>query len=277
MSTAWGDGIMDRLLHHIRHLGFTEMEAKIMVELAKHGSASGYEVAKRLGVSRSNVYAALQRMEQRGFLLRSAGEPAKYSVLEPEELTRMITEQMRSSLDYVQSSMPRHEPEQPAFYNLEGDRNVLDALSLKLAEAKHEIVVDLWWEEAELLHVELQRAEERGVRVLWSCDGGEGGMEPPVPWAFDSLGGMSNGRRFTLVVDRRWCMLGMRGEACMTQAVVTAHPAMTGLLLNHFAQALVLFELEQDMGGELEARYGPRYAELAARYWGAFPEGNSGS
>ena len=46
---------MDQLLHHLRHLGFTEMESKIMVELARQGSASGYEVAKRLGVSRSNA------------------------------------------------------------------------------------------------------------------------------------------------------------------------------------------------------------------------------
>ena len=42
---------------------------------------------------------------------------------------------------------------------------------------------------------------------------------------------------------------------------------MTELLLNHFAQELVLYELEQDMGEELESRYGHRYEELSARYW----------
>jgi hypothetical protein len=59
----------------------------------------------------------------------------------------------------------------------------------------------------------------------------------------------------------------MRGDSCPTQAVVTAHPVMTGLLLNHFAQELVLYELEQDIGDELEGRYGRRYADIAARYW----------
>ena len=62
-------------------------------------------------------------------------------------------------------------------------------------------------------------------------------------------------------------MLGMRGESCATQAVVTEHPVMTGLLLNHFAQELVLYELEQDMGEELESRYGRRFEQLSARYW----------
>lgn len=59
---------MEQLLLHLRNLGFTEMESKIMVELATKGQASGYEVAKQLGVSRSNVYAALQRLTQQGYV-----------------------------------------------------------------------------------------------------------------------------------------------------------------------------------------------------------------
>lgn len=54
-----------------------------------------------------------------------SGEPAKYSVLKPEEMTRMISDQMRTSLDYVQSSMPKSEPEKPVFYNMEGDKMCL--------------------------------------------------------------------------------------------------------------------------------------------------------
>ncbi|MGO4530080.1 TrmB family transcriptional regulator [Paenibacillus sp. 2TAF8] len=259
---------MDQLLHHLRHLGFTEMESKIMVELARQGSASGYEVAKRLGVSRSNVYATLQRLESRGFLRCSAGEPVKYSMLKPEEMTRMISDQMHTSLDYVERSMPKSEPEKPVFYNVEGDKNVFENLSRELAAAKHEIVVDVWREEAELLREDLQQAEARGVRLLWSCEGGEGMVDQPLPFlpGFPSYG-TGTGRKFSLVVDRRWCMLGMRGDSCPTQAVVTAHPVMTGLLLNHFAQELVLYELEQDIGDELEGRYGRRYADIAARYW----------
>lgn len=265
---------MDQLLHHLRHLGFTEMESKIMVELARQGSASGYEVAKRLGVSRSNVYATLQRLEQRGFLRCGAGEPAKYSVLKPEEMTRMISGQMRDSLDYVQSSMPQHEPEKPAFYNIEGDKKVFETLKRQLAEAKHEIVIDVWREEIESLHEDLQQAEERGVRLLWSCEEGEGMLEQPLPWPGMPVYADGEGRKFSLVVDRCWCMLGMRGKGSVTQAVVTEHPVMTGLLLNHFAQDLVLFELEQDMGEVLEARYGRRYERLSARYWSKPTEDN---
>ena len=61
-------------------------------------------------------------------------------------------------------------------------------------------------------------------------------------------------------------MLGMRYEDGSAQAVVTEHPVLVDLLLNHFAQEMVLFELEQDMGAELEERYGERYSKINSKY-----------
>lgn len=107
-----GTEYMERLLHHLRNLGFTEMEAKVMVELSRQNAASGYEVAKRLGASRSNVYAALQRLAGQGYLRTSAGEPVRYSMLPPGELTRMIEGQMQGP--YAQWRKKCHEQNQPS-------------------------------------------------------------------------------------------------------------------------------------------------------------------
>lgn len=257
---------MERLLHHLRNLGFTEMEAKVMVELSRQHAASGYEVAKRLGASRSNVYAALQRLAGQGYLRANAGEPVRYSMLPSGELTRMIEGRMLESLRAVEKEMPRAEPARPVFYNAEGDRNVLESLTRELERAEHEIVLDLWREEAELLRAELERAEQRGVRLLWSCDSGEGVQGPWLPRVPDNHGQEPAGRKFSFVIDRRWCMLGMRGENCPTQALITEHPVMTELLLNHFAQDLILYEIEHDMGSELSTRYGWRYEAIIGKY-----------
>lgn len=163
--------------------------------------------------------------------------------------------------------MPKSEPEKPVFYNVDGDKNVFENLSRELAEAQHEIVVDVWREEAELLRNDLQQAEARGVRLLWSCDGGEGMLDQPVPWPGLPMYGTGNGRKFSLVVDRRWCMLGMRGESCATQALVTEHPVMTGLFAESFCSRAGVVRIGTGYGEELESRYGHRYEELSARYW----------
>lgn len=261
---------MEQLLQHLRNLSFTEMEAKIMVELAAKGPSSGYEVAKGLGVSRSNVYAALQRLAQHGFLRRSAGEPVRYSMLKPEELTQMISGQVKESLAFIETRMPRVETDQPPFYSIEGDRNVLEMLSREMERAEHEIVVDVWREEAALVRKGLEEAEGRGVKLLWSCIGEDAAMNRLVPWPSHDREGDSQhtGRRFSIVIDRRWCILGVRGDNCTTQGLVTEHPVMVELLLDHFTQEMVLYELEQDIGEELTERYGPRYERIYSKYVG---------
>lgn len=258
---------MEQLLLHLRNLGFTEMESKIMVELATKGQASGYEVAKQLGVSRSNVYAALQRLTQQGYVRCGEGEPARYSVLDPEELATMISGRVQASLAYMESEMPRGGPVSPSFYNVEGDRNVTGALIRQLNLAAQEIVVDVWREEASLLRSELEQAELRGVKLLWAFDGGNAASAPYPVWPpLDGKPQRSGGRKFSFVIDRSWCMLGMRYEDGTAQAVVTEHPVLVELLLNHFTQEMVLFELEEDMGPELQKRYGERYGRIYSKY-----------
>ncbi|MFD1774035.1 TrmB family transcriptional regulator [Paenibacillus rhizophilus] len=264
---------MEQLLLHLRSLGFTEMESKIMVELAAIGQSSGYEVAKRLGVSRSNVYAALQRLTQQGYVRCGDGEPARYSVLAPEELAKMISGRVQASLSFVENEMPRGGSVSTTFYNVEGERNVMDALIRQLNAAEHEIIVDVWREEASLLRSELEQAERRGVRLLWAFDGGNA-ASPYLPWPPLAEMEESEGRKFSFVVDRRWCMLGTSGGRVngMAQAVVTEHRVLVDLLLGHFMQEMVLFELEQDMAPELERRYGHRYRSIYRKYVGSDDE-----
>ncbi|UNK19107.1 TrmB family transcriptional regulator [Paenibacillus sp. N3/727] len=259
---------MEQLLNHLRNLGFTEIESKIMVDLAEHGPAGGYEVAKRLGASRSNVYAAMQRLERQGALQRGSGEPVRYKTLKPEELTRMISGRVEASLAFVEKSLPRQDGNEAPFLSVEGDKAVLEQVTRKLAQAETEIVVDVWREEATLLREELEAAENRGVRVLWACDGPDNGLARTLAWT--GWKGIEErkqgGRKFSFVIDREWCMLGMRGGEMETQAVVTAHPVMAELLLHHFSQEMVLFELEQDMGRQLENTYGPHYGRIQRKY-----------
>lgn len=269
---------MEQLLHHLRNLGFTEIESKIMVDLAEHGPAGGYEVAKRLGASRSNVYAAMQRLERQGALQRESGEPVRYKALKPEDLTRMISGRVEASLAYVEKSLPRQEKDGEPFLNVEGDRAVMELAAKKLAQAEREIVVDVWREEATLLREELEAAENRGVRVLWACDGPDNGLARTLAWP--GWKGISErkrgGRKFSFVIDREWCMLGMRGGEMDTQALVTSHPVMAELLLHHFSQEMVLFELEQDMGRQLEERYGSHYGAIQGKYVACGPDNQEG-
>ena len=262
---------MEQLLNHMRNLGFTEMEAKVMIDLSGAGPSSGYEVAKRLGVSRSNVYATLQRLSQQGFLHSSEGEPIRYSMLRVSELTRILSGQMLESLSYIENVMPRTEAEKPAVDHVAGDDEVVRVLAHAIQTAAHEVVIDACRDEVAMMRSALEAAESRGIKLLWSCDTEDHGVGMPMGWPSWSSGRQPQhtGRKFSFVIDRRWSMLGIRGEGCSTSAMVTEHPAMVRMLLDYFSHEMVLFEIEQDLGEKLIERYGPRYESIVHKYVGS--------
>ena len=50
----------------LTNLGFSDYEARAYVALLQRNPANGYELAKRSEVPRGNVYAVLQKLEDRG-------------------------------------------------------------------------------------------------------------------------------------------------------------------------------------------------------------------
>lgn len=260
---------MDQLLQHLRSLGFTEMESKIMVHLSKEGASSGYEVSKRLGASRSNVYAVLQRLHARGILCCSDSEPAKYTMLPAEEFAHIISNHVQESLGYVVQAMPKQKTGSPGFITLQGDRQIMEILAKEMARAEYEIIIDLCSEEASLFHDVLKDAEERGVRLLWSCDAGNAVNNPFFGWhpfTDQETPSLFEGRTFSFIIDRKWSLLGSRGNETDTIGLVTEHPVMVRLLLGYFAQELIMYELEQDLGPEIQSRYGPHYEQIWNKY-----------
>lgn len=258
---------MDNLIRQLRSIGFTEMEAKIIITLSEQGMMTGYEVAKRLGVSRSNVYAALQRLVDQGYVLITQGEPTHYHALDVHDLTKMMSERMQHALSYVETHMPKGVEETGGVFTIEGEKLVLDALRRYASQAESEIIVDAAPQEAVMIQEELLQAEARGVKVLWSLSGSEGDSR-----AVDSLVELQSEagpNRFVMVLDRRQALIGMRSNGRYTKALMTDHPAITELLLSHFVQDIILYELEQLMDDSMREQAGPQFSKLIEPYLGA--------
>ena len=60
----------------------TRQEASIYITLLNHGDMTGYEVAKDTGFSRSNVYASLSALVEKGAAYLAEGEVTKYRPVE---------------------------------------------------------------------------------------------------------------------------------------------------------------------------------------------------
>jgi sugar-specific transcriptional regulator TrmB len=262
---------MGDVLLHLKNLGFTDLEAKCLQVLAESGTRTGYEIAKQLGVSRSNVYSALQKLAEKGAVLTSHGEPTVYQSVPIEEIGERIEAELQASIRYVKAHMPKQDAQRSEYFSLEGDAKVIERIRTELRKAKEEALCDLWSEEAALLKEDLRRVPAQGVRLLVSTIGEvelpSGVLQFPHRRVEDWP--TRNERKFTLLIDRKLAIIGTRGGDVPTLAMLTEHPAMVELLYSHFINDVVIHELKQDMGVKLEDKYGKNFKRIIQKYTGA--------
>lgn len=70
--------VLPNLIENLMSFNLTRQEVIIYIEFLTHGAMSGYEVSKETGISRSNVYSALQSLTEKGALYLVEGESTKY-------------------------------------------------------------------------------------------------------------------------------------------------------------------------------------------------------
>lgn len=259
---------MEDIHLHLKNLGFTDLEAKCLHVLAECGTQTGYEIAKELGVSRSNVYSALQKLAEKGAVLTSHGEPTHYQSVPIEEIGERVEAELRASIRYVKEHMPKQDEHRSEYFSLEGDVKVLDRIRTELRKAKEEALCDLWAQEAQLLKEELRQVPAQGVRLLVSTIG-DAALPSGVHQFLhkrDAAWSERKGRKFTLLIDRKLAIVGTRGGDEHTLAMLTEHPAMVELLLNSFWRDVVIHELQQDMGAKLEDKYGKNFKKIIQKY-----------
>ncbi|CAN7269909.1 TrmB family transcriptional regulator [Paenibacillus sp. LjRoot56] len=253
---------MENVLQHLKNLGFTDLEAKCLHVLAVSGTQTGYEIAKGLGVSRSNVYAALQKLAEKGAVLTSHGEPTVYQSVPIEEIGERMEAELQASIRYVKEHLPKQETQMSEYFSLEGETKVIERIRSELRKAHEEAFCDLSPEEAKLLRDDIREVSAQGVRVIVmpTRDAGTG-FYPFARKRGEGLKGQQ-GRKFAILIDRKLAIIGTRGVEDPTVAMITEHPAMVELLYNHFCSSVVLQELQQDMGTKLEDKYGKNFKKI---------------
>ena len=74
-------GVIERLMN----FNLSRQEALVYLCLWEHGKLTGYEAGKLTGISRSNVYGALNVLADKGAAIITETNTTLYSAVEPEE------------------------------------------------------------------------------------------------------------------------------------------------------------------------------------------------
>lgn len=110
------DGLID--------FGLTRQEAVIYECLLIHGDLSGYEVSKETGISRSNVYASLSTLVEKGCAYLVEGESTKYTPVQIKTFTQNRLLELQKKSDFLIKNAPKQHNFSEGYITILGARNI---------------------------------------------------------------------------------------------------------------------------------------------------------
>jgi DNA-binding MarR family transcriptional regulator len=158
----------------LQQLGFSEYEARAYLALLQRNPLNGYELAKLSGLPRANIYAVLQKLEERGAVVRlETPDGARYAPVAPTELTQRIASRFQNVLGAAQQALEElSTPVDPEYvWNIRGYAPLLDHAHALLNATQQRLLVALGRQEASALTEAMAQAEARGVELITLCLG----------------------------------------------------------------------------------------------------------
>jgi HTH-type transcriptional regulator, sugar sensing transcriptional regulator len=156
----------------LQALGFGDYEARAYVALLQRSPLNGYELAKASRVPRANIYAVLQKLEERGAVVRlDAPAGARYAPVPPMEITRRLGSRFQDGLSAAQQALEglATPAEHVYVWNAQGYAVLLEHARALLDATQERLLVAIWPQEAQALAGQLARAEARGVEIATLC------------------------------------------------------------------------------------------------------------
>jgi hypothetical protein len=156
----------------LAELGFGEYEARAYLALLGHEPVNGYELAKLSGIPRGNVYAVLEKLENRGAVVHM-DTPAgvRYAALPVSELLAGLERRYKDTLAAAADQLSRVAPAPGGgdVWNLDGYELLLEHARSVVSEARERLLVAVWPPEARALASELNAAQGRGLAIETLC------------------------------------------------------------------------------------------------------------
>jgi DNA-binding MarR family transcriptional regulator len=156
----------------LEQLGFGEYEARAYVALVQHGAVTGYELAKVSGIPRANIYSVLQKLEDRGAVVRIE-EPntLRYTPVSVEELLERMERQFQTTLHSARHEL-RHlaRPSDPGYlWNINSYTALLEHLRAVVVGAKEHLLVGVYPQEARVLADIVSEIETKNIELITLC------------------------------------------------------------------------------------------------------------
>ena len=165
------------LIENLIAFNLTRQEAAIYVEFLNHGEMSGYEVAKETGISRSNVYSALQSLAEKGALYLIEGESTRYTPVAVGDFLKNTLRELQKKASLIEENAPKKQETQEGYITILGAKNIENKIRLMLESARERIYVMADKGILSCFQEEIRSLIEAGKKVVVLSDFGDFSLE----------------------------------------------------------------------------------------------------
>jgi sugar-specific transcriptional regulator TrmB len=150
--------------------GLTRQGAAVYLTLLTEGDLSGYQVAKALGISRSNAYTALANLVEKGAAWLIEDSATRYTAVPAAEFCDNRLRALSKSRDCLLANLPREKPATGGYITIKGEDRILDRLHHLLAGVQKRVYLALHGQVLARVNAELKALIEQGCKVVIITD-----------------------------------------------------------------------------------------------------------
>ena len=159
-----------QFIDNLTAFGLTRQEAIIYTTLLSHGEMTGYEVSKETGISRSNAYAALSNLVDKGASYLIEGDSTKYHPVDVDTFTKNVFNELQEKAVFIHEHAPEKQVETDGYITIIGARNIQNKLLQMIKETRIRLYISASARIVDAYEEELNELIGKGKKVVLMTD-----------------------------------------------------------------------------------------------------------
>ncbi|WP_105617684.1 TrmB family transcriptional regulator [Vallitalea okinawensis] len=245
---------MEKILSMLEKLNFTKTEAEVYVTLLTYPNQSGYQIAKKIKLSRSSIYAALDNLYKRGIVSLVPGDVSIYKAQNPEVLIDNMKKDFIQSADILKDELSKvnQKDTEERYLNIEGYDNIILKVKELLLMAEEEVYMNTDFN-LQLFSKELRELKKRGVRIIVFSFSKFDTEDIPVEFYSHGIEVASCGAdtRMMLVVDYKKTLIANGENHQQFLGTFTDNKLLASIVAEHIHHDIYLLKLNKIYGKEV--------------------------
>ena len=133
------------IISELQKFGFSKVEAEVYMEVLNTPMSNGTQISKKIDISRSAIYTALEKLCEKGYVYTVPTEEDKknYMAMEPMEIIAELKEEWKNKAEFLEKEFLkiRNKKNVTRFYQLYSEESLILKVKEIINKAENEIYI----------------------------------------------------------------------------------------------------------------------------------------